>query len=168
MGLTREGRELSRLTIEEFHGQICPIETQPVVQCCVRFRIPTSDAMWLRGKACQTQQLENREDLAATFITAPCTPASLIYEGIVFGQFHTFLRGRHLTVSRVRQLVVIDHEPWSPAAWFIGGVSHFPTEVPVDCIYLGYPWQCPSRGKSRACSCLRCIIVVTRRSVAVY
>jgi hypothetical protein len=151
MGLTREGRELSRLTIEEFHGQICPIETQPVVQCCFRFRIPTADAMWLRWKACQTQQLENREDLAATFITAPCTPASFIYEGIVFGQYRTVSRERHLRFSRVRQLVVVDYEPWSPAAWFIGGVSHFATEVPVDCTYLGYPWHSRELG---ACTTL--------------
>ena len=79
------------------------------------------------------QQLENKINLAAPFITAPA-PASLIYEGIVFGKCHTVSRGRHLFNSRVRPLVVVDHEPWSPAAWFIGAVSHFPIEVPVDCI----------------------------------
>ena len=84
-------------------------------------------------KACLIQQLENKMNLAATFATAP-TPALLIHEGIVFDQYHGIVRGRHLSVARVRQLVVIDREPWSPAAWFIGAVGHFPTEVPVDCI----------------------------------
>ena len=83
---------------------------------------------------------------AATFITA-LSPASDFCEGIVFGQFHTVSQGRHLSISRGRHLVAADHEPWSPAAVLIGGVSHFPIEVPVDCTFLGIslamptPWE---------------------------
>jgi hypothetical protein len=88
------------------------------------------------------QSRSSRTRLTQTAInTTIGTPASLFYEGTVFDQFRTVLRGRHLSNPRVRPLVVVDYEPWSPAAWFIGGVSHFATEVPVDCTYLGYPWH---------------------------
>ena len=154
-GRIREDKEFSHLTKEEFPGASDihrPSGKQDVSIRCAELLLGDSRTI-----------LKN----TATFITV-LTPATDFCEGIFFGQCHTVSRGRNLSTLRGRHLVTADHEPWSPAAWFIGGVNHFPTEVPVDCIYLGYPWQCPSRGKSRACSCLRCIIVVTRKSVAEY
>ena len=130
MGRTREGRELSRLIIEEFHGQICPIETtspDESIRCSVLLCLSKPTAYVIcdfGGRVVQSSSSRIRLTQAA-INTTMCTPASLFYKGIVFDQCHTVLRGRHLFNPRVRPLVVVDHEPWSPAAWFIGGVSHF-------------------------------------------
>ena len=139
MGRTREGRELNHSTTEEFHGQICLIETtspQESIRCSVFLGLgkPTTYVICdFGGRVAQSRSSWVRLTQTATNTTL-CTPALPFYKGIVFDQYHTVLRGRHLFNSRVHPLVVVDHEPWSPAAWFIGGVGHFPTEVPVDCI----------------------------------
>ena len=88
MGRTREGKELSRAIIEEFHGQICPIETtspDESIRCSVLLYLGSPTTIVTVEE--QSSPAAREQDwLRQRFSTTAATSAMQGSGGIVF--FH--------------------------------------------------------------------------------